>query len=422
MTTSEPNWIRPVSLQIVQPRWAVEVSSPPHDAMSAQDRQDHLRRNPRSFLSVTRGPDDVVDGRDLNPRQLLALGRQSLMAMLDEGLFTDRLEPALYLYRLETADHRQTGIVCAVATDAYDQGKVRIHEQVRPERASHLADHLDLVGVQSSPIAMAFRDESGLAEHMDGIVDRSEPVLSFRSEDGLGQQVIPVEAADADLLVASLDRNPLYLIDGHHRAAASSVHQARRAAAGLEARGWMLSVLFPADQLRNLAFHRVVRNVEPTMMETLDRQLAQRFSVRHTADPVEASRRRPSEIAMARPNPDQPDGPPRWTLIELPVGDTDGGGRLADLEQVRLSELILGPVFDIDEAEVGDRLTYRSGTDDVAALSAIRPEPNQVTFVLRPVPMSTLLAVADRGHVMPPKSTYFEPKVRSGIFLRHVTS
>ena len=341
--------------------------------------------------------------------------------MLDDDLFDHERPAAVYLYRLRTDDHDQTAVLCQVATDAYDAGMVRIHEQIRTDRASHLADHLEIVGVQSSPIAMAFRDQPVIAGVIERVLAHSAPLLSFRSEDGLQQDVYPIDHDDdVDAVLELLADQPLYLIDGHHRAAAASIHQARRIAAGEEPGGSMLAALFPAGDLRNLAFHRIVKGVDDDIARRLSGRLADRFEVRQTADPSVVAHRNPNEIAMARLDPDHPTGPPIWTLIGLPFTGEEAGNRLADLEPVRLNRAILEPMLGLDEAEAGDRIAYRPGTDDVEAITALRPEPDELIFVMRAVPMSTLLAVADRGQVMPPKSTYFQPKVRSGIFLRTV--
>jgi uncharacterized protein (DUF1015 family) len=401
--------VAPVTLRFVRPEWSHEVPSPPHDALSAEARRRHLIDHPHSYLGVTRSPDDIdpaaVVPADGGPGgAAIRLSRASLDELLTVGAFGPERPPGLYLYRLETDDHHQTGLVCGVATADYDGGLVRAHEQVNRARADLLASHLRRVGAQSSPIAMAFRSAPPLEELIERVTTTEAPLIDIVDE-GLRQSLWPVTDQDVEAAVAALAPAPLYLIDGHHRAAAAS---ADRQANGPDDH-LMLSVLFPFAQLRNEAFHRVLDGIDP---ERLMERLTERFPVRPVTSMHEIATRPDGWVAVAVGGP-----APRWSLVQLPAPEPVDG-HVLDIDPIRLGQHVLAPLLGIEEPQPDPRLTYRPGPADAATAAALRLRPDQLEFWMRPVPLQTVLAMADRGHVMPPKSTYFEPKVRSGLFVR----
>lgn len=420
--------ISPLSLDLIGDAWTSEVPSPPHDALSPADRLQHLEKFPLSYLGVTRAPEDVSPDHSMSPAELLAAGRRSLDALLNRGVFNLADQTGYFVYRLTLGDHSQTGLVCGVAVSAYDNGQIRIHERTKQDRAIHLANHLDVVGAQSSPIAMAARPQTGLADALKKLTS-GEAELDFVSPDGLRQQVWRIDDPDAARqLEISLDDEPLYLIDGHHRAAAASVHRASRLDYGGLSDGdetpgsnpepspgidWMLSVVFPIEELRNEAFHRILpldRN------EQLHDEL---LTLCRAVSATDVNGRQPSEVPIGVRDAD---GQLCWYLMDLPLDDSVVGPSaiLANLDPVRVQQQIFEPVMKIDETRPGDRLYHRAGTSSVDgsdsdAGNLIRP--GEAAIVTRPVTMDELMAASDNGLVMPPKSTYFVPKVRSGLFL-----
>ena len=218
--------VRPLTLDLLRPTWTAEVPSPPHDALSPEQRRRHLERFPRSYLAVTRAPDDT-DEEPKSNRRLLEEGRLALQRLIEADVFEPGEQPAFHLYRLSVDGHSQTGVVCGVPVREYEQGRIRIHERVNYERVEHLSNHLQVVGVQSSPIALAarrFGDE--LASAVAAALAEAEPELDFVTSDGLRQQTWRIEDASvADRLREVLSREDLYLIDGHHRAAAAAHHR-----------------------------------------------------------------------------------------------------------------------------------------------------------------------------------------------------
>ncbi len=403
--------VLPVSLRFVLPELTAEVPSPPHDALSATARRKHLHDHPLSYLGVTRAPEDVEGPSDDPAADALSAGRSQLEAMLAQNVFGPPGEPNFFVYRLEDHDHRQTGLICGVATDDYNAGTVRIHERINQSRASHLASHLQVVGAQSSPIALAFKSRPAVVELIEETVTTTEPFLDFVDDQGLRQQLWTIEQAGSiDLVRDGFAGQPLYLIDGHHRAAAASTDLATSNSDGREPH-LMLATLFPYEELRNQAFHRILTGLGPDTSAELGR----RFATRVAEDPLAVADRAPSELAFGLPDGDSI----RWLLIDVPI-DPHASSDLDNIDPIRLGRQVLAPMLGIEEPTTDHRLSYRPGLADAASISDIELDKDEAIFLMRPVPMDVLMDASDEGLVMPPKSTYFMPKVRSGLFVRIV--
>lgn len=398
--------VEPVCLRFVRSQWSHEVPSPPHDALSTEDRRQHLIDHPHSYLGVTRSPEDVDSGAADPAEEAIKLSRASLEDLLSEGAFEPEAPPAFYLYRLEDPQHRQTGLVCGVASADYEAGRVRIHEQIKQARADILARHLSAVGAQSSPIAMAFRSAPDLEAMIERVAATTEPFLDVVDGD-LRQTLWTIpDARDAELARSALAEEDLYLIDGHHRAAAAATH---RRVTGDDGH-LMLSVLFPFDELRSQTFHRILRPVDT---DQLLADLRDRFVVEDAPTVEAVIERGDAWIALAIGGTET-----TWHLVELPPPLPGPNGNRLDIDPVRLRQHVLQPLFGIDESGADPRLVHRPGPGHAEAVSTLRLGPGQAAFWMRPVPSAVLLEVADRGGTMPPKSTYFVPKVRSGLFVR----
>ncbi|MDH3296212.1 MAG: DUF1015 family protein, partial [Acidimicrobiia bacterium] len=382
-------------------------------ALTPEERRIHLEQFPLSYLGVTRAPEDFVATAGKTAFDLLADGRKSLEHLISNDVFEPAIEPRYFVYRLSDGEHQQTGLVCGVTVADYDNGQVRIHERIKADRADHLANHLAVVGAQSSPIALASRDPGGTLSRLLAKSTRAEPALDFVTHDGLHQQVWPVTDADmTHQLTEVASAEPLYLIDGHHRAAAAAIHLHRDGDGGGARPGdhWILSTVFPANEMRNQAFHRVVKVDSPADLIAL---LHSRFDIRPIASLSEVSHRGDGVIAVGHsPTAGNVD----WSLLWLPE-PTRPLNVVEQLEPSRLAEVILGPLLTIDESNPQGRLRYVPGPATAAALDRLSIAPDEVVFAMRHVTMDELFRASDEGLVMPPKSTYFTPKVRSGLFL-----
>jgi uncharacterized protein (DUF1015 family) len=408
--------LAPIPVRLVAPDWVDRVPAPAHDSLSPAERRRYLEANPDCYLTVTRSPEDLAPGQVWDPSAALAGSRSALQRLIDSGAFTSPEGPALYLYRLTAGEHSQIGIVGGVSVDDYDRRVVRIHEQIKVSRANHLATQLDELGVQSSPITLAHRPNALIEQAVAAFVDSHPPAIDVVSADGLHQEVWEVADTDvANTLRSALADDVLYLIDGHHRAAAASTHKHRvDGRDGLGGPNVMLCAIFPSAQLRNEAFHRWLRDIEPA---DLLAALAAATTVRPADGIDDVLDRGADELAL------WVDGD--WYLVDAPALPEESAGSdsasttpLDGLDPVRLERRVLEPLLGIDGSHQTPELTYLHGVADRADLESLEKIETGAVWVMRPVPMDVLMAVSDAGLTMPPKSTYFVPKVRSGVFLR----
>jgi len=369
-----------------------------HDALSREERAAIMAERPYSWLHVARTPDDAEDDREVDARALDEANAAALHRLLDAGVFEDDAEPAIYVYRLRTAEHEQTGIVGDVPTEAFVDGRVLGHEGVQPERVDALEFHLQRLGARSTLVALAFRADDEIRKLIDEATEET-PIRSFRTGD-LEQTVWRLDDPDAVArIVEHLDRETLYITDGHHRAAASVDLWQR---SGRPAGGGVPSVLFPHGELRMLAFHRRIVGPLSIGVEELLTRLRERFEV----DEGRPSREERGVFGL------YVDG--RWFRIR--IGEADARGVDA-LDVTRLHHEILEPLFGL--GEVGDpRLEAVSDAVPLEELTRRVDEDRGAAFTLMPPTFEQFFAVADRGEQMPAKATYFDPKPQSGLFVR----
>jgi len=386
--------LRPVALRLVDENWLDRVPAPAYDSLTPSQRRDFRDTHPESYLNVTRSPEDDPSGRGVQNHTYLAEGRAALERLLAAGAFTDRSEPAYYLYRLELDGHSQVGIVAEVSVDSYASGDMRIHEEIRQTRADLLADHLAVVRASSSPVAIGFRGSDELSAELERLTT-GEPIIDLSDDSGLRQSVWCVyEHADVAALGAVIGDVPMYIVDGHHRAAAA-LAAANRAGEGHGIT--MFVAAFADDSLQLLGFNRWIR-------ERAGDSAADSLSSVEGLEPVDAQPEASLGVIGL-----YADG--QWYRYALDIGEG------AHFDAVAVRDQLLGPVFGIHAGD-DDRLVNLAGDQSVDSLVATIDEHGGVAVVMAPIEIDAFMAAADQGIVLPPKSTYFTPKVRSGLFLR----
>ncbi len=377
------------------------MPSPPYDALTPAERTDWVAANPDSYLAVTQGPEDADDAEIA---RRLAASRSTLDRLITQGAFGPLRPAAFYVLGVSWQGRRHLAVIGGVPVADIEAGGVRLHERVRPDRAGHLARHLDVVGAQSSPLHLAHRPTPELRRVVAEVAD-TRPALEVHADDGLVQQVWTVPPGDSATMGACLEGVALYLIDGHHRTAAAIAH---RDHAGPGPADRVLAAVYDADDLDNRAFHRFLALGDAA--EAFLASVAAAFPTRTrpatgaAVDPTLADRH-DDELALYHRG--------TWHLVTVPPEP----GRLGRLDPARFQRLVdLGlraPAYD-------DRLRFRPGVIPLPDLFAEADAEGAVLGVMRPVAVPDLLAVADDGAIMPPKSTYFVPKPRSGLFVRPV--
>ncbi len=398
-----PNDLHPFAGRLVRPEWAERVVSPPYDALTPAERREYAASNVDTFLHVTRSPEDAGDAHPAEPAELARASRVAVERLVAIGAYRPAAT-GVYLYRLRTDVHEQTGIVVDVSLEAFAAGRIRGHEATRPARSEVLAHHLDGCGSMSSPVALMYRTDNVLANAIERW-RAAEPVLDFVSHGVLAQTVWRVEADDAlDVIADRLEGRSLYITDGHHRAAGASLSREWSRSRGEAPRfERILAVLFSEHELAAVGFHRRIRG--PVDLVALLDALRDRFTV------VELGADAPIEpprgaflAALGR----------RWFEVIPLSWPTERGA--VGLDVAVLHALVIEGVMGLS---TNDRqVEFVSGRTPLADLAEVTGADGGVAFVAASPTLGQVTEVADRGEFMPPKSTYFDPKPRSGVFLR----
>jgi uncharacterized protein (DUF1015 family) len=381
--------LAPFAGGVVRSEVAAEVVSPPYDALTPAQRAEVLASHPHNYLGVLRRAEDVP-GRDH-----LAESRAALARLRQAGVFEAR-PASFYLCRLSQGGHTQVGVVAELPLDWVADGLVLGHEQVRADRAEELLANQRAVGATSSPVVLAHRRERALAVLVAELTEGA-PLRSFRLDDGLEVALWAVQdPSAADALRACLHRRRLYVTDGHHRVEAARLHRlGREHQPGPHQH--LLGALFAEDQLRVEAFHRIAVGVGSDVVD----RLGAAGDVRPTEGPPVPHRQGSFGVAV--------DG--RWYRLDVTAGPDE-------LAPTILQRAVLGPVLGIDDPTRDRRLVTVPGTTDPWQVAERARHADGVGFLVHPVSVGQLMVVADQGRTLPPKSTYFVPKMRSGIFLR----
>lgn len=373
--------------------------------MTRLERRRYLESHPESYTLVTRSPGDGGPDDDQSPDRLVEIGREALERILASGAFIDLDHDAFFLYRLTLHDHVELGIVGIIDTADYKSGHVKRHEQVSSERVAHLAKHLELLGVHSSPIALGYRADPTIRSLLDAVLAETAPVLDFVSGDGLAQAVWVVDdPAVCSALSAAFEPHDLYIMDGHHRAAAAGeVYDRVDGPRGK----YMLGVAFADDRVNIEPFHRRVSIDPADDLEMITHSLKQQLGLEPSPSLERTLPTEPGQIGVYVER--------RWWCGRLADPGTESP--LEVIDPVRLQKQVLGPILGVDPELSKGRISYFLDDTDRRAL-ANTLDDREVLFLLESVTPAQVFAVADAGLDMPPKSTYVTPKPRSGVFLR----
>ncbi|MGZ0178843.1 MAG: DUF1015 family protein [Acidimicrobiales bacterium] len=391
--------IQPFRGMVVLQDMAHDVVSPAYDALSVVQRQQFRLDHPHSYLHVTRSAEDEPDAATVDNSTLVARGRAALERIVGANLFASHGSPALYVYRLVDGAHAQCGLVCEIPSGYY-HSVAKPHEATRAERATLLAEHFGAVKAMSSPVACTVRDDGSLERELHAVT-HGEPILDIAGGDGLQQTVWRIDDREAQARITERLRDePLFIIDGHHRSAANQQLCDRGVALPV------LTTIFPEQSLHLVGFHRLVRLRDGVDQALLLRAIQRRFRVETVSDVTMVS---PGQVAVVLAD--------EWHLVHFDERPVAGGASilLGSLDPVVLErEVLVGILGRHGEFDIA----YTPDIEPFAVIVAEAAENDQIPIFVPPVAIADMMAVAEGGVIMPAKSTYFTPKVRSGVFLR----
>lgn len=393
--------VRPFRALRPRDELAGEVISPPYDVLSEAEARA-LARNRRSFIRVTRSEVDLPEGTDPHSDAAYRKARENLDALRADGALVLDDEPTYYLYGQKMGDHEQVGVLAGASVAEYDQGLIAKHEYTRPDKEDDRTHHMEVLDAQVGLVFLTYRPTATL-DALIREVTAGPPRWRVTTEDGVVHTLwsAPTQLVDR-LRVAFAEVPKLYIADGHHRSAAASRVHARR---GDQASAHFLAGLYPADQLQVMAYNRLVKDLNGHSYGAFADEVRRKFHL-HRGGPVPFAR---GEISMYMSR--------LWYTIrpkQVPQGNP-----VAELDVSVLQEQLLGPILGIDDPRRSERIEFVGGIRGHEALTrAVDAGEAAVAFHLYPTGLDQLFAVADAGEVMPPKSTWFEPKLREGVTVR----
>ncbi|MFO0590125.1 MAG: DUF1015 family protein [Polyangiaceae bacterium] len=388
---------------------AERVASPPYDVINTAEARDLARGNPKSFLHVSRPEIDLPEGVDEHADEVYAQGTKNLTALIAEGALVQDPEPHLYLYAQKMGDHRQIGVVGCASVAEYEADTIKKHEKTRADKEDDRTRHIEELGAHDEPVFLTYRAD----REIDAIVTeatKAPPIYDFTTSDGIHHTLwVPGRAVTAALAERFTSVPTLYVADGHHRsAAAARVHKKLRGDGGQHHA--FLAVIFPHDQMKILPYNRVVRDLKGRSAEELLSALRERMDVTPAENGAAATPKAPKEFGVYLGG--------KWYVARVREGSFDAKDPVKSLDCSICQDQILSPIFGVEDPRRDKHVDFVGGIRGIPELEK-RVDQGQFSMALHlyPTQIEQLFAVSDAGLLMPPKSTWFEPKLRSGLFI-----
>jgi len=391
------------------PDVAPAVSSVPYDVVSTEEARRLAAGNPLSFLHVTRSEIDLPAGTDPYSAQVYEKARENLAALRERApLVTDEI-PSLYLYRLRMGGHEQVGIAGCFSVDEYESNVIKKHERTRRDKEDDRTRHMIELRAQTGVVFLVYRADAGI-DALARQLTAGEPLYDFTTDDGVRHTVWRAGLDQTAALEEAFARIPaLYIADGHHRAASAARARAEiatRTPASSEQANTFIAVAFPDSQVQILPYHRTVKDLGGRTPEQFLAALRERFTVTDGA-PAPGSQGRASMYLGGR-----------WYAIDLSGAPAADASRASGLDVARLQRSVLEQILGVGDVRTDTRMDFVGGARGTQALeAAVDSGKAAAAFSMFPVTIDDLIAISDAGDIMPPKSTWFEPKLRDGLLI-----
>jgi uncharacterized protein (DUF1015 family) len=396
-----------------KPELAGQVASVPYDVINTEEARQLAAGNPYSFLHVGRPEIDLPEGVDIHADEVYAQGVKNLHRLIQTGTLFQEGTPCLYIYQQRMGDHVQAGLVGLCSVKEYEDGAIKRHEYTRKDKEDDRTRHVTEQAANAEPVFLAYR----AVPYIDSLVDKiraTPPVYDVVTDDGIGHTVwIVSEETHIYTLNHLFDAVPaLYIADGHHRTAAAIRYgQARRAATpeptGEEPFESFMAVVFPHNQLKIMDYNRIVKDLNGLSSEAFLAALADKFTV---APSQQRGPSAPASFGMYL------DG--KWYSLTAKPGSFPADDPVRSLDVSILQENVLAPILGIQDPRTDTRIDFIGGIRGMDELEKRVKAGYKVAFAMFPTSLEQLMSVADAGQIMPPKSTWFEPKLRSGLLVR----
>lgn len=394
---------------------AEKVASPPYDVLSSEEAREMAKDNPYSFLHINKPEIDLPPETDLYDETVYQKGRENLDRFIKEGILIQDEKPMFYVYRQIMGNHSQIGLVAGASVEEYEKGLIKKHELTRADKEEDRVKHVNTLNAQTGPVFLTYKAKPEIDTLINKII-KDEPEYDFTADDGIRHTFWLVDK-DEDIqklqdLFKELDC--LYVADGHHRsAAAMRVKQMRQAQnpnhTGEEEYNYFLTVIFPHDQMYIMDYNRVVKDLNGLSKEEFLKKVEEKFEVKKLGSTAEKPKKK-HEFVMYL------DG--EWYQLKAKPGTFNKNDPVEQLDVSILMNNLLVPILGIGDPRKDKRIDFVGGIRGLEELKRrVDSGDWKVAFGLYPTSIEDLMAIADAGKIMPPKSTWFEPKLRSGLVI-----
>jgi len=394
---------------------AEKVAAPPYDVLDSNEAREMAKGNPHCFLHVTKPEIDLEPNVDVYSDKVYARGAENLKKFISDGIMIQDKTPQFYFYRQIMEHHSQVGLVATVSADDYENGLIKKHEFTRPDKENDRVRHTMALNAQCGPVFLTYPDVNEL-NCIQAEVCTGEPEYDFVSTDNIRHTLWLVGTGHAMSISAIFQAIPcLYVADGHHRSAAGTIVARQRKQhnpehTGKEEYNFFLAVIFPKSHMKIMAYNRAVMDLNGLGKDEFLQLVKDNFTVKAgtTSSPKSVH-----EFSMYL------DG--RWYSLKSKNGSYTENDPVKNIDASILQDNLLGPILGIDDPRTNNRIKFVGGIRGTGELEKlVNSGKFKVAFSLYPVTLDQLFAVADSGNVMPPKSTWFEPKLRSGLVVHMI--
>ncbi|MCG2589377.1 DUF1015 domain-containing protein [Rhodohalobacter sulfatireducens] len=397
--------IHPFKGWLPKPEKADEVASVPYDVISTEEADEMAKDKPFSFLHVIRPEIDLPEGTAFNDESVYEKGAENLKNLLRSDLYEQDSKSAIYIYQLETDDHTQTGVFTCASVEDYDNDVILKHELTRPDKEDDRTRHILTQEAHAEPVMLTFKDTEDIAFHIQKVTMTSEPFIEHTGDDGVTHKIWK-SFSTVDFVKGFSNIENLYIADGHHRCKSASrvaemLRNKRKTFPGESEFEYFPVVLFPMDQMRILPYNRVLKNVSD---ETFDK-LVEKFGAEKTTS------KEPEQKGVINLYYKGD-----WWEMNLPEAKDDKVA--SSLDAAILQDQILNPFFNIENPRTDKKINFVGGIRGTKELEKVVDSGKyDLAISMYPTSIQELVDVSDQGELMPPKSTWFEPKLKSGLII-----
>lgn len=404
--------------QCIRPEKSVahRVAALPYDVYNRQEAKAEVQREPLSFLKIDRAETGFDDSVDTYAPEVYERAKELLQKDIEDGIYEKDADDAYYIYELIMGGRSQTGLVACAAVDDYVNNVIKKHENTREDKEIDRITHVDTCGAQTGPIFLAYRSQQTINEIVARI-QKTEPLYDFTATDGITHKVwkIADKSDVAEIKKSFQGVASIYIADGHHRAASAvKVGLKRREENpnhnGSEEYNYFLSVLFPHDQLMIMDYNRTVKDLNGLTEEDFLQKVQEHFRLEREDKPVKPESKGTFGMYVGK----------QWYRLTAAPALYEGKDAVGSLDVSVLQDYLLGPILGIGDPRTDARIDFVGGIRGLSELEKRAEEDMTISFSMFPTSITELFDVADQNLLMPPKSTWFEPKLRSGLFIHEI--